>query len=211
MSQRRFAFPGRLAAGRWALVALGLPLALAACVVPPKPAPLAKYVAPTTGPTAKLVMRGSVPAGDLYGVSVFDDSEHCTGSRIVGAGGNARSPASTTLAANRVTTLEFLLIKPNKQYCSVRWTFTPLAGKTYLLRGAALPTTCGAAVLDMTNPEDIKPEQTALRRNPTGFACLPISQSKAASLGGSDKGSNGNDAVLRPGAGADDLQGLIAQ
>lgn len=208
--QSRFASRGDRAERRWPFMVLGLPLLLAACVVPPTKS-TAKYVAPTAGPTAKLVMRGNVPAGDLYGVYIYGDSEHCAGPRIVGAGSGARNPVSTTVAANQMTTVEFLLFKPNKQYCSIRWSFTPLSGKTYLLRGVAQPNACAAGVLDMSNPEDIKPEPTALRRNPTGSTCLPISQSKAASLAGSDKGTTGNDAVLRQGAGAEDLQGLIGQ
>src|SRR2546425_13026932 len=39
-------------------------LLLAACAAP-APKPVQKYVAPAAGQTAKLVMRGAVPAGDV--------------------------------------------------------------------------------------------------------------------------------------------------
>src|SRR5436190_9240743 len=65
-------------AGRARLAAIVAALVLGACAAPPKP--LGRYMAPTSGPTAKLVMRGSVPPGDLYGIFVFDDSEKCSGS-----------------------------------------------------------------------------------------------------------------------------------
>src|SRR5690349_21960568 len=189
-------------------------LGLAACAAPKRP-PSPKYVAPTSGPTAKLVMRGTVPQGDLYGVFVYDDSEKCAGSRLVGVGNTARPPVTTALAAGTMTTVEFYLLKPNKQFCNVRWSFTPVAGKTYLLSGRALNTAgyaCLAQVMDMSDPESLKPEPTALRRNPSGSACLPLAQSKAAtSANATEAGQSTPDAVLRQGAGADDLNGLIGQ
>ena len=71
---------------------------------------------------------------------------------------------------------------------------------------------CIALVLDMTDPVKIQPEPAALRRNPGGNACLPLAQSKAITLtaGGATATGEGQEAVLRQGAGADELQGLIA-
>lgn len=204
MSPSRLATRGPLGL----LCVLALPALLAACATARKPTP--KYVPPSGGPTAKLVMRGAVPAGDAYGVYLLQDSERCADYRMVGVGGSARNPASTTLAANQITTVEFMLVKPTRQFCNIRWTFTPVEGKTYLLRGAAIGSSCAALVQDMSDPENIKPEPTALRRNPTGSACLPISQSKGINLKNTNVDSSG-DAVLRQGAGAEDLQGLIGQ
>jgi len=195
-------------AGRAAIVAAAV--VLVACAAPTKPSP--KYVAPTSGPTARLVMRGAVPQGDLYGVFVYDDSDKCTGSRLAGTGTNTRNPPTTTLAASQITTVEFFLLKANRQACNVRWSFTPVAGRTYLITGGAVGTTaCAAKVMDMSNPEAIKLEATALRRNPGASACLPLAQAKSATLAGADAGPAGQEAVLRQGAGADDLQGLIGQ
>jgi hypothetical protein len=180
---------------------------IGACATTP---PIPKYVAPTTGPTAKLVMRGSVPEGDLYGVFLYDDSEHCAGSRLAGTGTSTRSPVTTTLAASRITTVEFYLLKPNRMACRVRWSFTPVAGKTYLLNGGARPNACVALVMDMSNPDSLKVEPTALRRNPGTTVCLPLAQSKAATATDAADTSS-HDAVLRQGAGTDDLKGLIGQ
>src|SRR5438093_13570388 len=156
-------------------------------------------------------MRGAVPAGDVYSVYYYADSEKCTGLRSVGAGNSTRNPLTTTLAANQITTVEFFVVKSANNYCSVRYTFTPLAGKTYLLSGASVEKGCAARVMDMSDPEHIKPELGALRRNPTGLACLPLSQSRAASVAGHDAAPVSGEAVLRQGAGTDDLQGLIGQ
>lgn len=191
-------------------IALAAGVALFAGCAAPAPKIMGKYVPPSSGPTAKLVMRGAVPAGEFFTVNTFDDSEKCEGYRVVGTGNATRTPASTTLAANVVTTVEFRVDKPAKrQLCATRFTFTPVAGKTYLLRGGSTATGCGALVMDMTNPENIKPEPTVLRRNPKGLACLPISKSKASSVATPEAGENNADAVLRQGAGTEDLQGLI--
>ena len=185
-------------------------LLLAACAAP-APKPVQKYVAPAAGQTAKLVMRGAVPAGDVYSVYYYADSEKCTGLRSVGAGNSTRNPLTTTLAANQITTVEFFVVKSAKTYCSVRYSFTPLAGKTYLLSGASIDKGCTARVMDMSDPEHLKPELGALRRNPTGLACLSLSQSRAASVAGHESAQSSGEAVLREGAGSEDLQGLINQ
>lgn len=203
MPQSSFAtrMPGRLVG----LLAVAV---LAGCAAPTKTTQ--KYVPPASGPSAKLVMRGVVPAGDIYGVYVLQDSERCTDYRMVGVGNSTRNPVTTTLPAGQLSTLEFMLVKPNKQFCSIRWSFTPVAGKTYLLRGAAVGAGCGALVHDMSDPENLKLEPTALRRNPVGNNCLPISQSKGINLKAANVDAGG-EAVLRQGAGAEDLQGLIGQ
>jgi hypothetical protein len=193
---------------------LGLSLVLAGCATRSPAPPIPRYVAPAAGATAKLVMRATVPAGDLYGVFVLDDTEQCGRPQLVGVGDAKRSPVSSALAAGRLQTVEFRLIKPGtKQSCAIRWSFNPVAGKSYLVRGATLPAGCIAVVLNMTDPEKIRPEPTALRRNGGGNACLPLAQSKPATTASGDpaRAGEGEDAVLRQGAGAEDLQGLIGQ
>jgi hypothetical protein len=178
-------------------------VSLAACVTPAKAPP--GYVPPAAGQTAKLVMRGTVPAGDSYGVYVFSDTDKCTGLHTVGVGNATRNPTSTTLAANQITTIEFFLLKPTREHCSIRYSFTPAAGKTYLLSGKAVEKGCFARLLDMSDVDDIKPEPGALRRNPGSAVCLPLSQSRAVSVADHESAAKSADAVLRQGAGTDDL------
>ncbi|RQP22383.1 hypothetical protein [Piscinibacter terrae] len=188
---------------------------LASCVATAPPRPLVKYVPPTGGPTARLVMRGTVPAGELFSVNVFEDAEKCEGTKLVGVGSSTVTPKSSSVVANAVTTVEYRVDKPAlRQVCVMRWTFTPVAGRSYLVRGQSTPTGCGAAVFDMTDPENIKFEPTALRRNPKGSACVPIGQSKALGVAGaasSATSGDSGDAVLRQGAGSEELQGLIGK
>jgi hypothetical protein len=201
---------------------VAVPLVIAACAARmPAGQPLPKYVAPAGSPTARLVMRGTMPAGDVYGVYLYDDSEKCAGPRSLGVGNSTRHPASADVAAGRMQTVE-VLIKSDKRWCGVRWSFTPVAGKTYLLSANSLAGNANAALggvgclarlMDMSDPDHIKPELTALRRNPASVAqCLPLSQSKSvAAMAGNDAGRADGDAVLNPGASTGDLQGLIGR
>jgi len=190
----------------WPALALGVVL-LASCATPRKPVQVPAYVAPAGVATARLLSRGSVAAGDAYGVVVYDDAANCAGPRLAGAGNSTRPPKATELEAGRTATLDFLAVRADKSTCRVRWSFTPTAGKTYLVAGAISGTTCNARLLDATDPDRMRSETTAQRRNVGGNTCSPLVARPASSaIGGSEQ--NG-EAVLSPGAGADDLQGLI--
>ena len=141
---------------------------LGGCATPPPR--LANYVAPAGAPTAKLVMRGAVPAGDAFGVLVYDDADNCKGPRLAGAGNSVRNPATVPLAAGTLTTVDFMHVKANKESCTLRWSFTPVAGKSYLVNGAAVGAGCRAALLDATNPDAMVPAAGSVRRNEKGSA-----------------------------------------
>jgi hypothetical protein len=196
------------AASRLPLVA-ALSLVLCGCATPsPK---LPSYTAPAGAPTAKLVMRGAVPSGDAFGVLVLDDAEHCKGPRLAGAGNSARNPTTVPLAAGTLTTVDFMLVKANKESCLLRWSFTPLAGKSYLVNGGAYGTGCRAALLDATNPDSMVAPAGLVRRDAKGNNCVPLAQARAAAANTAPGGQDQGAAVLRPGATTDDLQGLIGQ
>ncbi|HEY6512929.1 MAG TPA: hypothetical protein VI032_13170 [Burkholderiaceae bacterium] len=180
---------------------------LGGCATPsPK---LQKYAAPADTPTAKLVMRGVVPAGDAFGVLVYDDAENCKGARLAGAGNASRNPTTVPLAAGGLTTVDFMHVKANRESCTLRWSFTPVAGKSYLVNGVGGATGCRASLLDASNPDAIVAAAGSVRRNEKGNACIPMAQARSITTaqGGQDQGA----AVLRPGADADDLKGLIPQ
>ena len=198
---------GRRIGARWTTVALASAL-LAACATPTKkPVQVPAYVAPAGVQTARLLSRGAVNAGDAYGVIVFDDAANCAGPRLASAGNSTRTPKATDIEAGKTTTLDFVVAHPDKTACRVRWSFVPDAGKTYLVAGAISGTTCNARLLDATDPDRMRSETTAQRRNVGGNTCSPLVARPASSaIGGSEQ--NG-EAVLSPGASADDLQGLI--
>ena len=185
---------------------------LAGCATPVKP--LEKYAAPTAGPTARVVMRGTLAGSDFYGVYVFDQAESCQGSRLLGAGRTGRDSPATTLVANRLTTVDFVMFSGNNSSCRVRWSFTPSAGKTYLVSGGVVTgipgASCAARIHDATDPDAIKPVADALRRDQGGAMCMPIAQALArrATVPAGAKTSS-DAAVLTSSASDAELQGLI--
>ena len=183
-------------------------LSLASCATQRPPVALRPYVAPAGAPTARLLTRGAVTAGDVYGVFVHDDAANCTGPRLAGGVGiPTRAPKATEIEAGRISTLDFLVVRPDKSSCRVRWSFTPRAGKTYLVAGAMTATGCNARILDATDPDQMKGETSAQQRNVGGNACQPLAARPASAPAGGV--AQTGEAVLRPGASTDDLQGLI--
>ena len=192
------------------MVAVGL---LGACATPPQQK-INRYVSPVGVPVAKLAIRASLSGGaDAYGVYVYNDPENCREPQIAGAGRPAsNAPASVNLAAGKWATLQFITLHPGGQFCAIRWSFQPAAGRTYLLAGDGLGTSCRAGILDATDPDSIKPVSTAVRRDAPNAACMPLAVAQAARNTRRDSGQRGagkDEANLRPGASADDLSGLI--
>jgi hypothetical protein len=183
---------------------------LSGCATPPKPT-LTAYSVPAGAVTAKLAVRGAVPTGDYFGVFVYDDADNCKNPRIAGAGSATRNPSTVTLAAGNLQTLAFMILKPNKESCAVRWSFTPQANKTYVVNGGALGSGCSATLLDATNPDQMRVPAGLVRRNAPGVVCVPLAQASAVGAGTARGGQSDGAAVLNPGATADDLQGLIGK
>jgi hypothetical protein len=184
-------------------------LVLASCATVRKTVtPVPPYVAPAGAATARLLGRASLPAGDVYGVLVFEDAAACSGPRLAGAGNSSSPPKATQLEAGRLATLEFLGMRADKTACSVRWSFFPTAGKTYLVAGALNATSCSAYLMDASDPDHIVVEKSAQRRTLAAGKCRSLSPSAASSATLPVEHASG-EAVLNPGATADDLQGLI--
>jgi hypothetical protein len=181
-------------------------LLLAGCAAAP---PVAQHVPPRTGASARLVMRGAVLPGDQYGVYVHADALACSGQRLVGGGNAARAPTASALVAEQLTTLEFRLLKADRRQCVVRWSFTPAAGRTYLVSGNTSAEGCNARLLDATDPDAIRPVAGAVLRTSATHACLDLAQARAVQGQQPFGGQSGGEAVLAPHATASDLEGLL--
>lgn len=185
-------------------------LLLGACAAGPKREPILPYQPPSSGETARLVSRGIVPAGDAYLVSVLADDERCERPGLVGSGNALQHPPTTNLAAGRPATVEFEVLKASNLSCRMRWTFTPAAGKAYLITGVGMAQGCSAVISDMSDVEHLRREPAALRRNPTGSRCVPLAESKPVPVVAAASAASAADAVLHEGATSADLEGLIA-
>lgn len=190
---------------------LGLAL-LAGCAAPKAPPP--KYVSPSGVPTAKLAVRGY--GADLYGVFHYADSETCSKPQVVGSSRrNAEPPASVTVAAGQWATLDFVALdEVRRTSCRVRWSFQPVADRTYVLSGTANSVSCAARIYDATNPDDMKLEASAVQRNAPGSTCLSIAdaQERKRKFNASNPVAGTKDEpMLAPSATTDDLKDLIGK
>ncbi|NUZ04521.1 hypothetical protein [Piscinibacter koreensis] len=204
---KRFRVAQRAACGTTSMLGSAL---LIGCATPQSTS-IPAYVAPVDGPTARLLTRSSLPAGERYGVFLYADAEGCREPRRVGIAEGDQALPAMTLQADRPTTIEFAAMKPDRAICRVRWTFDPLPGKTYLLAGSATRERCVARVLDASDADDIKPEATALWRNGGAASCTPTAELRARRSSSPDAERLEREAVLRPGATAQDLQGLTGR
>jgi len=185
-------------------------LILAGCAAPRPPMP--DYVSPTSGPTAKLVMRGY--GADVYGVFLFGDSNTCTQQQFVGRGRrDGEPPKSVQVAAGQWVTLDFMSFdNVRRTSCRIRWSFQPTADRTYLVSGTANATHCAARVYNATNPDDMKLESTAIQRNVGGNLCMSIADAQERKKRLTDANpvaTSKDEPMLTPAASADDLKGLI--
>lgn len=185
---------------------------LSACATPAR---VARYTAPVNVPVAKLAMRATLTGVDVYGVVVYGDNDNCGNPQLAAsATRTGEPPASINLAAGQWATVGFMALNPSRQSCWIRWSFQPVSGRTYLLAGAASTTGCSARLLDATNPDDIKPDTTAVRRNITGNTCQSIASAQAARSKSTDSVTSATgkgDATLAPSATTDDLKDLIGR
>ena len=167
------------------------------------------YNVPKGSPTARLLMRASLQPDEQFNVFVLDAAVACKGAKRAG-GGTPQQPATPTLlAAGVLTTLDYVVIKTAQRTCLVRWTFTPVAGRSYLLDGVIAPAGCMAVLFDVSQPDQIRTAAGALRRNLPGQPCAPLTQSLAAPRSPLEGGQSEGDAVLNPLATTADLEGLI--
>lgn len=221
-SRRRLSGAWRLRSGRTLVItALVLPALLAGCAGPPAPggargAGSAGVAAPAaaaaSGPSARLLLRGAVPADDRFAVFQLGDAVACKHPRLLIAGTPQTTPAPGSLPAGVLTTLDFVVLRGGKPGCLVRWSFTPQAGKTYLMQGLVEGGGCKARIVDVSAPDRPVPPADAVPRTASGQACVPLAQARAnAAAGGSliQGGQHNDEAVLNPRATAKDLEGLI--
>lgn len=198
---------------------LGTALVLGACATLNGSTPIADYVAPRSGPTARLAIRGFVMPGERYAVFLLRDATQCRQPVRIGIQDHESvSIPTTTLEAGQLTTLDFAVRRQDSKVCVVRWSFTPLPNRTYAFWGQSRPgkdcmgTT--ALLSDTSDPNEM-PEMSARRRMNESSDCLPLEQSPtvASLIEKADRGrgskTSGNDAVLNHEARNDDLKGLM--
>ena len=183
---------------------------LAACANPPGASAPSTAAAASIGPSARLLLRGTVSPDDRFALNLLTDTLQCKEPQLLSSGTAQRTPEPAMLPADVLTTLEFQVLRAGQPSCALRWSFSPKAGRTYLVQGLA-GAVCSARLLDVSSPERPQIPPDAVLRSLPGQACVPMAQARAAApqasliQGGQYKG----EAVLNPNASTRDLQGLI--
>lgn len=194
----------------WAAL-LALAAGLAGCATPSGPTGMPALAQPAADqPHARLQTRSTAPAGHVLAVVVQQDNATCTDARHV-----LRSPAGETgqarLPVGRPLTLDVALVPPGGgRACVNRWTFTPQAGRSYVLQSAIVGAACPARLLDTTQPDRAAVPPDLVNRVQAGQSCVPLDKAPKVASGGIIQGGQiDGEAVLLPLATTRPLQGLI--
>jgi hypothetical protein len=151
----------------------------AGCVSNPPLAQAPLYISPTSGPTARLLLRIN-HTGGRYTVSSFAQPLGCS-HRQEFVSATVREPERqiVTLPANRLQTLSFMHVRDDRQSCQVIVSFEPRAGNTYLMRNTADAKGCTVELVNASNPEVPMQERSRIVRERVGMglndnACKPL-------------------------------------
>lgn len=185
------------------------------------PAPIANtvttmpaYQGPSESePHGRLLSRGNLPPDSRFAVLLQRDNLRCADTVRLALGNTQQPPPPVRLAADRLVTLDYaILAAGSNRACVTRWSFTPRAGRSYLIQGAVVGAQCPAALLDVTTPDRPQAPPDLVSRAGAGQNCLPLEQSAKASAGPNALirgGQHNGEAVLLPNATTRDLEGLI--
>ena len=196
---------------------LAMATVLAGCAAPPAPtgiSALPRYIAPAPGqPAARLLLRAAVSPTDRFAVVRHEDALLCQRPQVVSEGSAQQPAPAVQIAAGALTTLDFVVLRPNNQNCGVSLSFTPAAGRSYLVLGLTVGANCDARLMDASQPDRPVQPSDLVRRSEGGQRCVPLAQAKApgtSAAGNSLQGGQHNgEAVLNPRATTKDLEGLI--
>jgi hypothetical protein len=176
------------------------------------PTTVQRYIAPPLGqPSVRVLLRGAVPPGERFALLRHDDALQCQRALLLTEGNAAQAaPTPVAMAAGVLTTLDFVVLRPGNSGCGVRWSFTPVAGHSYLVQGGAVGGNCSARMLDVTVPDKPTAPADAVLRTAGTQRCVPLAQSRPMNEASLIQGGQlGGEAVLNPRATAKDLEGLI--
>lgn len=140
---------------------------LAACAGGPQV--VAPYRAPTSGATAKLIVKASVGPVARFQLLSFSDAQHCTGAQLVAT--QADLVGDVTFALLRAGQMSTLSLRTTGgMQCEVIASFLPRAGRTYLLGAVDRGGRCGIQLDDIT--ADKAAEGSFVPRTPQRGGCV---------------------------------------
>lgn len=196
----------------WVTLAAGAGLAaLAGCAQTPDATVQALPQPDATLPHARLLARASVPQDHRFVVVVQQDNATCTRPAWLTRGTAQQAAPAARLPVDQLITLDLAIVNTGTgKACINRWSFTPRAGRTYLVQGGIAGAQCPARLLDATTPDRAALPPDLVGRVLPGQNCVPLDKApRPAALSLIQGGQHNGDAVLNPNANARDLEGLI--
>ncbi len=147
---------------------------LAACARQPL------YVAPAAGDKAELIIRMRTGKDALFSLEVYDDAQSCKGRRKVLANESTGRNKATYIQANALITLKFNEIRGDSR-CNMYGSFYPKANRSYVLDTSITAGSCLVRIVDITEPETLKPEPV-INRVQEVSGCEPLTPEQVALL-----------------------------
>lgn len=130
---------------------------------------VAPYRGPTSGPSAKLIVKASVGPVAHFQLVSFSDAQNCTGAQLVATQADLVGGVTfALLKAGQMSTLSFRTI--GGMQCEVIASFLPRAGRTYVLGAVDRGGRCGIQLDDISAGKVA--EATFVSRMPQRGACV---------------------------------------
>lgn len=130
---------------------------------------MAPYQAPTSGPTAKLIVRASIGPVTKFKIVSYSNAQNCTGGELVASEASGANESLTALLkAGQMSTLSFQAAV-GSAHCEVTASFLPRAGHAYALSAAERGGRCGLVIDDITSGKVAEP--TYVPRTAQGGGC----------------------------------------
>jgi hypothetical protein len=164
-----------------------------------------------TLPHARLLARAGVPADHRFAVIVQQDSNSCSRPALLTRGTPQQAAQAARLPVDQLITLDLAIVNTGtNRACVNRWSFTPRAGRTYLVQGGLSGALCPARLVDATMPDRAVLPADLVGRVLPGQSCVPLDKApRPAALSLIQGGQHRGDAVLNPNATTRDLEGLM--
>lgn len=144
------------------LLIIALATIVSGCVVTP-----VAYSPPTGDQVATLLFRSRTDEGVSYTVSIFADSQNCSGLQQIGDGSGSEHPEKISLKANQRAAFFVMFNMPNYRYCVLRPAFTPKTGQRYLMSIRNIPNGCQLGILNATDPDRVIRESSTVATDNT--------------------------------------------
>lgn len=167
------------------------------------------FVPPTSGDTARLLIRPVVPAGVTFSLYTFEDQQTCRDRQHIVDGKAKGENRSSVLRAGSLATLEYVG-QERRRSCAISFSFYPKPQHTYLLATSQDSERCVIRLLDVTDADNPRSEKSLVKRTRQGNGCAVLARNPAPveSIDQTYQGMHKEDGTVGVGS-MDDFKDLL--